>query len=99
MGKPIDLSGIELIEGGSLRGENGVALDRPSREIERLIREVLVHIVDHPRDGAWRRLFKDPRDGRFWERFYPHGELHGGGPSSLKLVRPDEVRSEFGICE
>lgn len=36
-------------------------------------------------DG-WSTLFKDRSDGRLWELFYPHSEMQGGGPESLRCV-------------
>lgn len=36
--------------------------------------------------GGWETLYRDRRDGRFWELHYPQGEMHGGGPESLRLI-------------
>ncbi|MCW5959721.1 MAG: hypothetical protein KIS76_06115 [Pyrinomonadaceae bacterium] len=36
--------------------------------------------------SGWKTLFRDPRDGRYWELSYPHSEWHGGGPPLLTFV-------------
>ena len=37
-------------------------------------------------DGGWIQLYRDPRDGRYWELTFPRGSLHGGGPRRLVNV-------------
>jgi hypothetical protein len=36
-------------------------------------------------DGGWTTNYKDPEDGRYWQRTYPYSEMQGGGPATLKL--------------
>ena len=31
-------------------------------------------------------LIRDRADGQLWERFYTLGEMHGGGPESLRCI-------------
>jgi hypothetical protein len=50
-----------------------------------------------PLSGAWETPFQDPNDGRFWERTYPHSEMHGGGPPRLTLMSTEKVRKKYGI--
>jgi hypothetical protein len=70
--------------------------DEVCARIERLTSQVL-HKVAVSRDyGAWETLFRDPKDGRLWERTYPQGELHGGGPPRLAVISPDEARRKYG---
>lgn len=38
------------------------------------------------RDGGWTTIYKDPEDGRYWVRNFPHGEMHGGGPPQLYCI-------------
>jgi hypothetical protein len=35
---------------------------------------------------GWDSLYRDPRDGRLWERTYPESAIHGGGPPALTVV-------------
>ena len=44
---------------------------------------------------GWEVLFQDPDDNRFWERIYPDGEMHGGGPASLILLTESEARDKY----
>ena len=45
--------------------------------------------------GGWETLFRDPSDGRYWERTYPKGEMHGGGPPTLSVLNDEEARKKF----
>jgi hypothetical protein len=47
-------------------------------------------------DGGWSTLYRDPADGRLWERTYPQSELHGGGPASLHVVSAEQARAKYG---
>jgi hypothetical protein len=43
--------------------------------------------------SGWMMLYRDKETGRFWELDYPHGEMHGGGPSRLRelnIVDPSD---------
>lgn len=63
--------------------------------IEALIAHQLRKIAASPQWGDWETLFQDPSDGRFWERTYPQGDLHGGGPPQLQLISEDEARAKY----
>jgi hypothetical protein len=45
--------------------------------------------------GGWETLFQDPTDGRYWERTYPHGEMHGGGPPRLTFLPADQAHAKY----
>ncbi|MBW2453417.1 MAG: hypothetical protein JRI68_02850, partial [Deltaproteobacteria bacterium] len=47
------------------------------------------------RYGAWKTLFRDPSDGRLWERTYPEGHLQGGGPPMLSTVTEEQARRRY----
>jgi hypothetical protein len=47
--------------------------------------------------SGWEILYKDLRDGRYWEKYFPHSEMHGGGPESLRVVDLNSVREKYGI--
>jgi len=70
----------------------GVFGDETCKRIEALIRDNLKHVADHPKHGAWKSLYRDPGDGRFWERTYPNGELHGGGPPTIRSITEAEAK-------
>jgi hypothetical protein len=46
--------------------------------------------------GSWETLFRDPDDGRYWEKTYPHGEMQGGGPSALKVLTRKQAKMKYG---
>jgi hypothetical protein len=45
------------------------------------------------------QLYRDPRDGRFWELTFPQGSLHGGGPRRLEWVDASVAREKYGVDE
>ena len=42
--------------------------------------------------SGWDTLFRDPEDGRYWERIYPLSHMHGGGPPTLLNIAEEEAR-------
>jgi hypothetical protein len=47
--------------------------------------------------GGWETLFQAPGDGRYWERTYPYGEMHGGGPPSLQCLSPEAAKAKYDL--
>lgn len=47
--------------------------------------------------GDWETLYRDRRDGRFWELFYPQCEMQGGGPESLRVIEAAEAAHKYGV--
>ena len=47
--------------------------DETCERIEKLVGGHLVEVAVSPQSGAWETLFRDPDDGRYWERVYPQG--------------------------
>lgn len=82
-----------LPEESELRGhwllvDGKVVGDDTCRRIENLISGL--DQISTSVDG-WKKLFRDPRDGRHWELVYLQSEMHGGGPPTLRVV--DELSS------
>jgi Immunity protein 27 len=86
------LTGAWLVQDGRARG------DAACERIEWLIAHHLQKIADRPRSGAWETLYRDPEDGRYWERTYPQGEMHGGGPPQLKRLTIQEASDKYGAA-
>jgi hypothetical protein len=75
----------------------GVRPDDTCRRIDWLLKEVLEEVAVSPEWGAWEVLFRDPSDGRYWERTFPEGDMHGGGPPRLRCISFDEAREKYPI--
>ena len=85
----------KAIVGAWVMTSRGIAKDEACERIEALVRDALVHVSDHPTEGAWLSLFRDPADGRLWERWYPQGEMHGGGPPALRIIPAAEAKAVY----
>ncbi len=72
--------------------------DAVCERIEWLVAQHLQKITDSPEFGAWETLYCDPEDGRYWERTYPQGEMHGGGPPQLKCLTSREASEKYGAA-
>jgi len=83
------LEGRWLVEGGRVRA------DATEERIGVLVEKTLTHLADDPAAGAWVRLFRDPSDGRLWELTYPQGEMHGGGPRTLRVISGVDAKRRF----
>ena len=77
-------------------GDKGVQADETAKRIEWLTSSVLEKVADSPQWGAWETLFRDPDDGRLWERTYPKGEMHGGGPPRLTNISQEQAGAKYG---
>ncbi len=75
----------------------GFEADAVCARIEWLTKECLRKIGVDPKEGGWVTLFADPKDGRFWERTYPKGDLHGGGPPKLSGLSKEEAVARYGV--
>ena len=63
---------------------------RIAEELPRLIK------LASAEDG-WSILYRDPTDSRLWELTYPQGELHGGGPPTLRVMQGDTAKEKYGL--
>ena len=85
------LIGTWLVEDGRARA------DAACERIEWLIAHHLKKIADNPQSGAWETLYRDPDDGRYWERTFPQGHMHAGGPPQLKCLTFQEASKKYGV--
>ncbi len=84
------------LTGGWLVQRGQARLDAVSERIEWLMSHCLQKIADNVQCGAWETLYRDLDDGRYWERTYPQGEMHGGGPPQLRCLTPEEAKQTYG---
>ena len=85
------LTGRWLVENGRAR------TDATCERIEWLIAHHLQKVAVSPESGAWETLYRDPGNGRYWERTYPQGEMHGGGPESLRTIDAATAEGKYGV--
>jgi hypothetical protein len=86
-----ELVGQWKFDGRETRGDD--ACER----IESLTANVLEQVAVGIEYGAWETLFRDPADGRLWERTYPEGHMHGGGPPRLKVISEQDARAKYDL--
>jgi hypothetical protein len=93
-----DLQSNETVVAGQwvAEGERVVA-NEACKRIEWLVTSRLERVPTQYSSG-WETLFRDPRDGRLWERTYPHGEWHGGGPPQLQVISSEAAASKYGAA-
>lgn len=87
---------VDLV-GGWLDLEGVVRADAVCERIAELTSRVLVRVAASERYGDWETLFRDPTDGRLWERTYPQGGIQGGGPPRLSLISREAACSKYGV--
>jgi Immunity protein 27 len=81
------LAGAELVNGD-------LVPDEAARRIYQLTHYHLRHLGDT--DGGWATLYRDPDDGRLWEKIYPHGNLQGGGLARLHVLSEAGAERRYG---
>ena len=82
--------------GNWVPAEGGLQADDTAKRIRWLTAHVLEKVADSPQYGAWEALFRDPADGRLWERTYPMSEMHAGGPPRLTTISVAQARAKYG---
>ncbi|MGA2219301.1 MAG: Imm27 family immunity protein [Terracidiphilus sp.] len=69
--------------------------DDACRRINSLLAADLQYVAT-TNDG-WEKLYRDKRDGRYWELTYPNGETQGGGPQALLLSDLDKAKEKYNV--
>lgn len=85
----LELIGKWVQEGSGLRN------DSVASRIEFLLLHILQKVATSPKWGDWEVLYRDPADGRLWERTFPEGHLQGGGPPRLKVLTEEEALLKY----
>jgi hypothetical protein len=86
----------ELIVGKWVLFRDRILGDPSEQRIGSLVSDVLEYLADHPEQGGWRRLYRDPGDGRLWELSRPRIEMTGGGPRALRVITPERALEVYG---
>jgi hypothetical protein len=84
-----------LIQGGWELVNGRTVADASLMRIRSLIMIELEKVADT--SGGWETLYRDQIDGRLWERFFPQGEMHGGGPESLRTIDAATAEDKYGV--
>ena len=85
----IELRGDWILVDGRVDG------DATCKRIQELIATHLQEVATS--SCGWKTLFRDPEDGRFWERTYPQSELHGGGPPCLTCIDHLDASKKYSV--
>lgn len=70
--------------------------DAACERIKYLLEHELQKLGESKDFGGWEVLYRDPADGRLWERTYPQGHMHGGGPPKLATISREEAIRKYG---
>jgi Immunity protein 27 len=87
----------QLLTGSWVAQTDKVHGDAICERIKWLLAHHLQKVADSPGSGAWETLYRDPDDGRYWERTYPQSELHGGGPAELRCLTAEEAGQKYRL--
>ena len=86
-----------LIVGSWVMAGGRMIADSEVQHIRTLVADELERVAIAP--SGWESLYKNPRDGRYWEMFFPHSEMHGGDPEALRVVDLRSVQEKYGISD
>jgi hypothetical protein len=94
--KSLDLCKNETeLRGTWLARDGRVVADAACKRIEWLTKNRLEKIGAD--SSGWDVLYRDPRDGRWWELTYPQSHRHGGGPPMLVAIPGATAQSKYGV--
>jgi hypothetical protein len=86
-----ELVGNWVLDGGVACG------DAISERVDFLTHTYLIPIA-YRRPAVGRKqetLYRDPRDGRLWERSFPENEKHRDGPPRLVVMTPQQAAEKY----
>ncbi len=90
-----DLSPEEsLLTGYWIDLGSGMVRDLTWERIDWLVRRRLEEVAKA--SSGPDALYRDPRDGRLWDKTHPASHLKDGGPPHLVLITPEEARKKYG---
>ena len=86
-----ELIGHWVVEGDRARG------DATCERVNWLTETYLVPIAYSLRPPGHRQktLYRDPSDGRLWERSFQQSEMHGDGPPRLMVLTPQQAGEKY----
>lgn len=85
----------ELIGKWVEASDGRVVGDKTCERVHSLVKTHLQELGISEEGGAWETLFRDPEDGRYWERTYLESYMHGGGPPSLFNLPAEEAKRKY----
>jgi len=78
--------------------QNGkVIADESCKRIHQLVRDYLVFIKTD--ETGWDKLYREPQNGRYWEKVYLGSEAHGGGPPSLRHITHKDAHAKYKLSK
>jgi hypothetical protein len=83
------------LSGKSLLLDGKVVSDITSERIDWLVQHHLQKVATST--SGWETLYRDPNDGRYWERTYPQSETHGGVHQDLTLLPWTTLKRNTGL--
>lgn len=75
--------------------DSRVTGDEACQRVKFLTEKYLEEIGTSDSSGGWDTLYRDPEDGRYWERIYLESSQQGGGPPSLFLLNEHEAQEKY----
>lgn len=82
------------LSGESFLLDGKVVSDATWQRIDWLVQHHLLKVAEST--SGWEAVYRDPNDGRYWERTYPQSDTHGGGPPRLRTITLDEAERKYG---
>lgn len=83
-----------IIAGNVVLPDGKFVSDASNLRISDLCNHYLIYLGD--RAGARGTLYRDPVDGRLWERVFSHADVQGGGLDYLQVLDDLAARIEYG---
>ncbi len=90
---------VELKGDWKVQPDGTVRGDETCQRINWLIATQLEKMKVSPKEGGWRILYRDPKDGRYWEKTFDQSEMHGGGPPSLHQVTDSYAIDHYDLAD
>ena len=93
----LEVDETELIGKWETNSSGSVTSNEACGRIDWLVNNLLTFVTYIQGSQTAETLYKNPKDGSYWELTYPNWGMHGGGPPNLFKLTDAEVKSKYEL--
>ena len=93
----LEVDETELVGKWEIDSSGNMTSNEACGRIDWLVKNLLVFVTYIQGSQTAEELYKNPKDGSYWELIYPNWGAHGGGPPNLFKLTDVEAKSKYEL--